>query len=80
MQAMTKQATVRLPDETCDSLKSLAAKTGRTPAYYIREAVEEYHDDLEDVYLAEQVIEHIRKGEETIYTLVEVEIDLGLVD
>ena len=77
---MTKQAAVRLPDETYDRLKSLATKTGRTATYYIREAIEEHLDDLEDVYLAEQVIERIRKGEEHIYTLEEVENSLGLAD
>ena len=77
---MTKQAAVRLPDETFARLKALSARTGRTATHYIREAVEEHLDDLEDVYLAEQVIERVRSGQERVHTLDEVERELGLAD
>ena len=77
---MTKQAAVRLPDETYARLKALASKTGRTATYYIREAVEEHLDDLEDIYLAEQVVERIRGGQEQTYSLDDVERELGLAD
>lgn len=77
---MTKQAAVRLPDETFARLKALSARTGRTATYYIREAVEEHLDDLEDAYLAEQVIERVRNGQERVHTLEEVERELGLAD
>ena len=50
---MSRQAAVRLPDETYDRLQSLAKNTGRTATYYIREAIERHLDDLEDIYLAE---------------------------
>ncbi|WP_242467138.1 DUF6290 family protein [Ectothiorhodospira shaposhnikovii] len=63
---MSKQTAVRIPDETYERLKVLAARTGRTTTYYIREAIEEHLDDLEDVYLAEQTLERIRRGEETV--------------
>jgi RHH-type rel operon transcriptional repressor/antitoxin RelB len=77
---MTKQAAVRLPDETYFRLKALSSRTGRTATYYIREAVEAHLDDLEDVYLAEQVIERIRSGQEQVHTLDDVERELGLAD
>jgi RHH-type transcriptional regulator, rel operon repressor / antitoxin RelB len=77
---MSKQTAVRLPDETFARLQALAARTGRTATYYIREAVEEHLDDLEDIYLAEQVIERVRKGEESMSSLDEVERRLGLAD
>jgi RHH-type rel operon transcriptional repressor/antitoxin RelB len=35
-------------------LERLAAKTGRTKSFYIREAIEEHVADLEDFYLAER--------------------------
>ena len=73
-----KQMAVRLPDEMYNRLKGLADKTGRSATYYLREAIQEHMDDLEDIYLAEQVRERIRKGEERTYTLEEVGQELGL--
>jgi RHH-type rel operon transcriptional repressor/antitoxin RelB len=75
---MSKQAAVRLSDETYARLKALAEKTGRTATYYIREAIDRHLDDLEDIYLAERILEKVRTGEERTWTLEEVEQDLGL--
>ena len=47
-------------------MKVLAEKTGRTTTYYIREAIEEHLEDLEDIYLAEQTLERVRSGEEEV--------------
>lgn len=77
---MSKQTAIRLPDETYERLQALSARTGRTATYYILEALDEYLDDLEDAYLAEEVVERIRKGEEKVYSLEEVERRLGLAD
>lgn len=63
---MSKQTAVRLPDEVFDRLQALAAKTGRTATFYIREAIEEHLDDLEDLYLAEQAVERLNRGESRI--------------
>jgi len=71
---------VRLPEEVEQRLTDLARATGRSKAYYIKEAIMEHLEDLEDVYLAEQTLEKIRRGEERVYTLEEVERDLGLGD
>jgi RHH-type transcriptional regulator, rel operon repressor / antitoxin RelB len=71
---------VRLPEDTERRLQALAKATGRTKAFYIREAIQEHLDDLEDIYLAEQVLERVRRGEERTYTLEEVEQRLGLGD
>ncbi len=68
---MSKSTAVRLSDETYERLKALADKTGRTATYYIREAVEEHIEDLEDIYLAEQVRERIRRGEEEVVSAEE---------
>ena len=45
---------LRLPPELEKRLTDLAARTGRTKSYYARQALIEYIDDMEDVYLAEQ--------------------------
>ena len=44
---------IRLPDAIEKRLASLAAETGRTKTALAREAILEYKDDLEDLYLAE---------------------------
>lgn len=59
-------------------LTRLAERTGRTKAYYLRELIERGLDDLEDCYLADAVMERVRKGEEKIYSAREVRKDLGL--
>ncbi len=63
---------LRLPEEIEQRLVDLAKKTGRTKSFYAREAILEYLDDLEDIYLAEQRLEDIRAGRSKTYTLEEV--------
>ena len=43
---------VRLPEGIEKRLQALAKKTGRTKTYYVREAILEHLEDLEDYYLA----------------------------
>lgn len=58
---------VRLDPETQARLNALAAATGRTKAFYVREAVLRHLDDLEDTYLADQRSEDVKAGrDETI--------------
>ncbi len=71
---------IRLDPAIEQRLDKLAAQTGRTKAYYLRELVANGLDDLEDYYLAAATMERVRKGEEPIYTLEEVERDLDLAD
>lgn len=73
---MSKQTAVRLPDETYERLQALAVRTGRTATYYIREAIEAHLEDLEDIYLAEQAAERIRRGEEEVLSAEEFWRDL----
>ena len=77
---MTRQTAIRLPEETYERLQTLAARTGRTATYYIREAIEQHLEDLEDIYLAEQALEKLRRGEMSTKTLEEVSRELGLDD
>ncbi|NTW84377.1 MAG: ribbon-helix-helix protein, CopG family [Chlorobiaceae bacterium] len=71
---------IRIPKSVGERLENLAKRTGRSKTYYIREAIMTHIDDLEDIYLAEQVLEHVRRGEETVSSLDEVERRLGLED
>lgn len=71
---------IRLPEEIEARLDTLAKRTGRSKTFYAREAILEHLDDLEDLYLAEQVMRRIHSGEERTSTLDEVAVRLGLVD
>lgn len=55
---------IRLPQSIEKRLEKLARRTGRTKTYYVREAILEHLEDLEDMYLAERALERIRSGEE----------------
>jgi RHH-type transcriptional regulator, rel operon repressor / antitoxin RelB len=71
---------IRLAPEVEQRLDYLAVQTGRTKAFYLREIIERGLEDMEDYYLAANVLERVRKGEEQIYSLDEVEHSLGLAD
>lgn len=71
---------IRLPVEIEDRLDNLAKRTGRSKTFYAREAILEHLENLEDLYLAEQVMQRIESGEESTSTLDEVEARLGLAD
>jgi RHH-type rel operon transcriptional repressor/antitoxin RelB len=71
---------IRLSPEVEKRLDYLAGQTGRTKAFYLREIIEKGLDDMEDYYLATDVLERVRKGEERVYSLDEVENALGLAD
>lgn len=53
---------IRLPEGIEERLNVLAKETGRTKTFYVREAIQRYLDDIEDIYLAEQRMEDIRAG------------------
>jgi len=71
---------IRLPADIERRLDFLASQTGRTKAFYLRQIIEQGIDDMEDYYLAADVLERVRKGKEKIYSPEEVERDLGLAD
>lgn len=58
----------------------MASQTGRTKAFYLRELIERGIDDMEDYYLAAEVLERVRKGQERVYSAAEVRERLGLDD
>lgn len=70
--------TVRLPDELNQRLDSLADETGRPKSFYVREALSEYLEDMEDTYIAEKRLEELRAGRSYTLSLKEVRNELGL--
>ena len=71
---------IRLPIEVENRLDALAQATGRTKTFYVREAILEHLDDLEDLYLAEQRLIDLRAGRSQSHSLEEVERSLDLAD
>lgn len=71
---------IRLDSDIEARLTVLATQTGRTKAYYLREIIAKGLEEIEDYYLASEVLERIRKGEEKTHTSAEVRKELGLDD
>jgi RHH-type rel operon transcriptional repressor/antitoxin RelB len=63
---------IRLPEAIEKRLEELARRTGRTKSFYVREAILQHLEDLEDLYLAESALERIRSGEDEAIPLEEV--------
>ncbi|MDQ2990595.1 MAG: DUF6290 family protein [Pseudomonadota bacterium] len=71
---------IRLPQDIEERLETLAQRTGRSKTFYVREAILAHLEDLEDIFLAEQVLRRIESGEESTSSLDDVEARLGLAD
>jgi RHH-type transcriptional regulator, rel operon repressor / antitoxin RelB len=69
---------IRLDPEMEKRLNFLSSQTGRSKAYYLREIIEQGIEDMEDYYLAADILERVRKGKEYVHTAANVRNDLGL--
>ena len=72
--------TLRLDKTIEKRLDFLADKTGRSKAYYLRQLIENGISDLEDYYLAADVLQRIRMGTEKVHSAADARRDLGLDD
>ena len=55
---------IRLAPEIEQRLDFLASQTGRAKTYFLREMIERGLEDIEDYYLAAEVLERVREGTE----------------
>ena len=69
---------IRLAPETEQRLDYLASQTGRTKAFYLREIIEQGIQEMEDYYLAADVLARVRQGKEQVQSAADVRRDLGL--
>lgn len=53
---------VQLPDDIAKRLRNLANHTGRTESYYATEAICQYIQDLEDIYISEKRMKELDSG------------------
>ncbi|HXR09285.1 MAG TPA: DUF6290 family protein [Candidatus Acidoferrales bacterium] len=63
---------IRLPHAIEKRLEKLARRTGRTKSFYVREAILQHVDDLEDIYLAERALQRIRNGKKGTISLEDI--------
>ena len=63
---------IRLVPETEKRLDFLVSQTGRPKAFYLREMIERGLEDMEDYYLAAEVLERLRRGTEKTYSSSDV--------
>lgn len=63
---------IRLPHEIEDRLENLSIQTGRSKSFYVREAILDHLDDIEDTYLAEKRLKRINSGRTQTIPLQEI--------
>jgi RHH-type rel operon transcriptional repressor/antitoxin RelB len=71
---------IRLTPEIERRIDFLASQTGRTKAYYLRQIIESGLEEIEDYYLAADVLERVRKGQEKVHASAKLRKELGLDD
>lgn len=76
--ARTATATFRTTPELKKRVDTLAKKTNRNASFYYNLLLEDYLEDLEDIYLSEKILENIRSGKEKTIPAEEVYKELGL--
>ena len=69
---------IQLPADAEQRLDFLATQTGRTKDVCLREIIERGLEDMEDYYLAAEVMKRVRSGKEQVYSAAEVKKSLGL--
>ena len=76
--ALTATATFRTTPELKERVNFLTKETRRPTSFYYNLLLEDYLDDLEDIYLSEKVFADIRSGKEKTIPADEVYKKLGL--
>jgi len=69
---------IPLTDEAEQRIDFLVSQTGLSKAYYLREMVERGLEDLEDYYLAAEVLQRVQSGAERVYSMNEARRNLRL--
>lgn len=69
---------IQLPKCIEARLCRFAKETARSETTLVKEALDHYLDDLEDVYLSDKVVQRIRNGQEDVVSSAEMAQMLGL--
>jgi len=71
---------IRLSDDLDARLERLARLTGRSKSFYVKHALEDQIEDLEDLYLARKVSKRVAEGRERVISLEDLERELDVAD
>ncbi|MFV0431817.1 MAG: ribbon-helix-helix domain-containing protein [Alphaproteobacteria bacterium] len=69
---MSNVLNMRLSEEIAQRLDALSKETNRPKSFYIRKLIDDYLDDIEDIYLSEKSLEELRAGRQRSYSTDEV--------
>lgn len=67
--SLNATATFRTTPELKQRIDNLAKATKRSAGFYYNILLEDYLDDLEDIYLGQMVSEEVRAGKQKTYSL-----------
>ncbi len=71
-------STIQLAPEAEQRIDYLVSKTGRSKDFFLGEIIKRGLEDIEDYYLAAEVLEGVQKGTEAVYSDAEVRRELDL--
>ncbi|MCW2749461.1 MAG: hypothetical protein JWR83_571 [Aeromicrobium sp.] len=69
---------VRLSEDVQRRLDALAARTGRTRSFYVKEAIELHLDELEERFWADEIITRYEKTDQKTRPWADVKAELDL--
>lgn len=78
MSNLNATATFRTTVENKERIEALAKETKRSAAFFYNYLLDEYLDDLEDIFLGEQAVLKIRSGKMKTVPAEELYKELGL--
>ena len=76
--ATSATVTFKTKPELKNRVRELAKETHRTESFFYNALLEQYLEDLEDIYLAEKVLSDIKSGKEKTIPAEEVYKELGI--
>ena len=77
---MGHPVSIRLDDELDARLERIARLTGRSKSFYLRQALVEQIEDLEDLFLSRAIVNRVADGRERLIPLDVLERELGVDD
>lgn len=77
---MAHPLSIRIDPDTDARLERLARLTGRSKSFYVKQAIEQHIEDLEDLYLAQRVAKRIADRRERLIPLEDMQRELGEKD
>lgn len=77
---MSQPLSIRIDKKLDLRLTRIAKLTGRTKSYYLRQALADQIEDLEDFYVARKVSARLTVGKESTVALEELERELAVED